>query len=137
LREYQEKVVETIGKNKEQKIHDDMAQDVLNDNPVTDHRIFVTNKGSTLCFDTLSGRYFLSDVDALKRAENTFNHQLLSEWSKSLNEFYSDIYLEPIAMGKDVGWTSDHMLELRFTAKLTNDNRPCVVIGYAMEPTII
>ena len=134
LKEYQEKVVETIGKNKEQKLRDDIAQDTLTRNPVEDRQVFVTDRGSTLCYDALSGRYFLSDVDNLKRIQNDFNHGLLSEWSKTLNELYSDIGLDPIEMGKDVGWTSDHMLDIRFTAKLCTNGKPCVVLNYIIEP---
>lgn len=134
LKEYQEKVVETIGKNKEQKIRDDIAQDTLNRNPIDNREIFVTDKGSTLCYDALSGRYFLSDVDLLKKVQNDFNHSLLTDWSKTLNEYYSDIGLEEINMGRDIGWTSDHMLELRFSAKLCSNGKPCVVINYAVEP---
>ena len=134
LKEYQEKVLETFGKNKELKVRDDIAQDKLNRNPVEKKEVFTQDRGQTLCYDSLSGRYFMSDVDVIKRKQNEYNHQLLTEWSKSLNEFYNDLGLESINMGNNVGWTSDCLLDIHFTAKLCSDGRPCVVLDYKVEP---
>ena len=70
LKNYQEKVVETIGKNKEQSVRDAMAKDAISKKQIQNSEVIITKKGDTLCFDVLSGRYFKSDIERIKRAEN-------------------------------------------------------------------
>ena len=135
LKEYQSKVVEVIGDKKEEKIRGEIAQDKLNANPVKNNAIIVTNDGSTLCYDSLSGRYFKSNIDKIKSVTNEFNRRLLSDMAISLNEFYDDIGLEPIEMGTHMGWTIEKgMVDLYFGAKLTPDGQPCAVLEHRKLP---
>ena len=60
LKEYQEKVVETIGEKKEQSIRDSVSKDKMVKNPVREV-ILTESGGNTICYDVLSGRYFKSD----------------------------------------------------------------------------
>ena len=62
LKEYQEKVVETIGEKKEQSIRDSVSKDKMVKNPVREV-ILTESGGNTICYDVLSGRYFKSDRD--------------------------------------------------------------------------
>lgn len=77
LKEYQEKVVEHIGEKKEQSVRDAIAKDKLNRDPVADRQVILTDKGSTLCYDAISGRYFKSDIDKIKKAVNDINKTCL------------------------------------------------------------
>ena len=61
LRDYQKKVVETIGEKKEQTIRDEIAKERLKREPVENKEVIITAKGDTLCFDAVSGRYFKSE----------------------------------------------------------------------------
>lgn len=134
LKEYQEKVVETIGKNKEQKIKDELAQDKLLAHPVNKHEIIHTSYGDTLCFDVYSGRYFTHDIEKLRRIQNDFNHDLMGVMWLPLNDLYYMIGLEEVKMGEDLGWTVDELLEFKFTSKLTDTGEPCLVIDYDLTP---
>jgi hypothetical protein len=135
FKEYQEKVVETIGKNKEIKIRDDIAQDKINANPVGDSTIIITGKGETLCYDTLSGRYFKSDVESIRRIQNELNHKMLTEMVISVNDLYYELKLDGVGFGKDTGWGVDQgMLDIHFSAKLTPDYQPCIVLSYSCPP---
>lgn len=135
LREYQDKVVEKIGEKKEQIIRDDISQDKINNNPVINNEIYITDKGNTLCYDVISGRYFKSDIDNLKRVENDLNRQMRSDMYISLNEFYYEIGLEPIGIGDDMGWNIDNgYIDLKFSSNLTNEGVPCLVIDYRIFP---
>src|SRR6188472_3891030 len=50
--EYKEKVAETIGKNKAQKVHDDIAQDRVNAHPTNKGgQVIVVGGGDVLCYD--------------------------------------------------------------------------------------
>lgn len=135
IKEYQSKVVEVIGENKELKIRDAIAQDRLDANPVTaNNLVHVANGGEVLFYDTVSGRYFKSDIETLRRAENTLNKELLNSSYVSLNEMYSEIGLDEVKLGDDMGWVPDNMLEFRFSARLASDNTPCVVLDYKIDP---
>lgn len=132
--EYQEKVKQTVGQNKEGKIRDEIAQDVLNRNPVDKLRIQRTARGDTLCFDILSGRYFFSDAEFIRQSQNEFNHQLLNEMNLCLNDFYGILGLDSIDLGEEVGWSVDKMLDIRFASKLASDGTPCLVLDYHVKP---
>ena len=135
LKEYQEKVIETIGEKKEQTVRDAIAKDRIDKNPVSSREVIITEKGNTLCYDAISGRYFKSDIDKLKKAEIELNRRMRDEMYISLNEFYYEIGLNPISIGDDLGWNIDHSyIELSFSSQLTDDGNPCLVIDYQVTP---
>lgn len=135
LKEYQEKVVETIGEKKEQSIKDAIAKDKLEQNPVTSREVIITDKGNTLCFDAVSGRYFKSDIEKLRKAINELNRRMRDEMYISLNEFYYEIGLSGISIGDDIGWNIDSgYIEPDFSSQLAEDGTPCLVIGYRVKP---
>ena len=135
LKDYQKKVVDTIGDKKEKEIQGSIVQDKLDQNPVSNSEIIITGKGDTLCFDTLSGRYFKSDIEKLKKIENELNSRLLREDYISLNDFYYDIGLNSTKQGNDLGWRVDRgLIEFNFTAKIADDDTPCIVLNYALAP---
>lgn len=135
LKDYQDKVVETIGKNKESLIKEEIVQDKLNANPVENNEVIITGNGEMLCYDDLSGRYFKSDVETLRRAMNDVNRDMRMNMWVLLNEWYNEIGLEGIALGDDIGWDVDRPLELEFTSKLTSKNEPCLVVEYFPLPS--
>lgn len=135
LKEYQEKVVETIGEKKEQAVRDAIAKDKIEKNPVVNHEIVFTGKGNTLFFDVTSGRYFMSDIDAVKKAVNELNRNMRDEMYVSLNEFYYEIGLDHISIGDELGWNIDTgYIEPEFSAQLAPDETPCVVISHSVPP---
>lgn len=135
LREYQKKVVETIGEKKEQCVRDAVAKERLEKSPVESKEVIITSKGDTLCFDVISGRYFKSDIDKLKKVENELNRQMRDEMYISLNEFYYEIGLDAVKMGDDLGWNiNDGYIDLAFSSQLATDGTPCLVIDYGYGP---
>lgn len=135
LKEYQGKVIETIGAKKEQSVRDTIAKDRIDRDPVSSREVIITEKGDTLCYDSISGRYFKSDIDKLKKAENELNRKMRDEMYVSLNEFYCEIGLNPTSIGDDLGWNIDHgYIDLRFSSQLADDGNPCLVIDYEVNP---
>lgn len=135
FKEYQSKVVETIGKNKELKVRDDVMADTIKLNPVGDSQVIFTGKGETLFYDQMSGRYFKNDIEKIRKVQNKLNKDLISEDFVSLNDFYFEIGLAPIKLGEDMGWYLDHgMLEIRFSAQLTENEEPCIALEYELVP---
>lgn len=135
LKDYQEKVIETIGEKKEQTVRDAVAKERIERDPVENKEVIITGRGNTLCYDTVSGRYFNSDVDKLKKVENDLNRTMRDEMYISLNDFYFEIGLENIKVGDDLGWNiDDGYINLCFSAQLTKDNTPCLVMDYQVGP---
>jgi len=135
LKDYQEKVIEVIGEKKEQGIRDSIAKDKIKKNPVEDTNVIITNKGNTLCYDVISGRYFRFDIDKIKKIENNLYRQLLDERFLSLNDFYFEIGLDNISLGDELGWNiDDGKFGLYFTSQLTHNDEPCLVINYSVAP---
>lgn len=135
LNEYREKVVETIGEKKERVVRDAVSKEKIEKDPVTKKEVIVTEKGNTLCYDAISGRYFKSDIDLIKRAVNELNRQMLSDGYISLNEFYDELGLEHIQLGYDLGWKIDKgMIDIDFSSHLASDGTPCIVVNYSIAP---
>ena len=135
LKEYQAKVVETIGKNKERAIKDDIAKDKITKNPVSDKEIVITSFGDTLCYDALSGRYFKSDIEKIRQVLNKLSRDLMTEMFIDLNSVYSDLGLKETKMGDMVGWhIDDGLIEADFSSQLTENGTPCLVLDFVTEP---
>lgn len=134
FREYRDKVVEHIGDKKETKIHDDVMQDAVRRNPVSESQVIVTGGGRSLFQDNYSKTYFESDYESVRRAVNDINEQIFGHDYASLNDFYNRLSVPGSVVGDEVGWTHDNKLEVRYSAVLTNDGRPCVVLDYHKNP---
>lgn len=135
LIEYRDKVVETIGEKKEQSVRDAIAKDHVEKNPVTNNEVIITDRGYTLCYDKLSGRYFYSDIEKIKKAANELNRQMLNDMYVSLNELYYELGLEGTKLGEQMGWNIDRgLIDLKFSATVSADDRPCIVLDYRIPP---
>lgn len=135
LKEYQEKVVETIGEKKERDIRDSIAKDKVEQNPVVQKEIIITEKGDTLCFDTLSGRYFKSNRDQINKAVNELNRRMRDDMFISLNEFYYEIGMDGTKLGDVLGWNIDRgYIDIDYSSHLANGETPCLVLDYRIVP---
>lgn len=130
---YHEKVAEVLGEERAKEVDDAVKDQQLKDHPVSKQPV-VVGDGEVLCFDTLSSRYFMSDMNSLERIENLMNKQLLDEMWVSLNEFYYHIGLDPMNLGEELGWDTDHMIHLKFGSRLSDSGKPCLVVDYENEP---
>ena len=135
INEYKDAVIDKLGEKKEQTIRDKVAEEKMKKNPVSSSEVFITEKGNTLCYDTISGRYFKSDIDRIKRAENAINKQLLDEMYVSLNDLYDELDLDHTKLGDELGWKiDDGLVELYFSSQLADDGTPCVVMDFTRAP---
>lgn len=136
LTEYKEKVIETIGEKKEAKIKESIDKDRIDKNPVSTKEVIITGGGDSLCYDTISGRYFKSDINKLKKAENELNARLISQDYISLNEFYYEIGLRATDLGNELGWNmgKDGLISFHFTSQIADDGTPCLVVDYHVAP---
>ena len=130
--EYREKVVEKLGERKEAEARAELAQERIT--RAGDSTLVIEAATDVLCFEEFTGRYFVSNVEKIRRAENDINHQILNENYASLSDFYKAVGLEPTKYSDEVGWKDNRMIEVRFNSALSPDNRPCLAIDYSVEP---
>lgn len=132
---YRDKIIDTIGEKKEKEVREKIAQDEVDKNKVSNNGIVVTSKGNTLCRDAISGRYFRSDIDKIKKIVNELNRQMIYQNYISLNDFYYELGLDPVKNGSALGWNLDSgLIELDFSTCLAENDEPCVVIDYLVGP---
>lgn len=135
LKDYQGKVIEMFGEKKNEAVKDAVAKDKIEKNPVVTREIIITEKGNTLCYDAISGRYFKSDIEKIKKAECELNRQMLDDMYVSLNDFYYEIGLDSVKLGDELGWNVDSgYIDLSFSSQLASDGTPCLVIDYSVAP---
>lgn len=132
--EYRAKNLEKLGKKKEQDLRDEIAQDRLNRNPVDKSVMIYTDKGHTWCYDMWTDRYFLGDLESLRKAMNDFNQMVINQTYASLTDFYQMIGLPSTRMSDDVGWDTDKLMELSFTGTIREDGTPCIAMDFLNPP---
>ena len=135
--EYKEKVVETIGDEKEKVVREKVSEERIKKNPITKNEIIMTDYGDTQFYETLSGRYFKSDIEQIKKVVNYLNKDMLQDMfgTISLNEFYDELELERIDLGDELGWRVDKgLIEIDFTSKIADNGKPCIVLDYINAP---
>ena len=131
--EYKEKVVETIGDEKEKVVREKVSEERIKKNPITKNEIIMTDYGDTQFYETLSGRYFKSDIEQIKKVVNYLNKDMFG--TISLNEFYDELELERIDLGDELGWRVDKgLIEIDFTSKIADNGKPCIVLDYINAP---
>lgn len=132
---YRDKVVETLGEKKEKEVRDKISQDEIDRKPISSSQVIITPKGNTLFMDSITGRYFRSDLDSIKKAVIELNMEISHQNYISLNEFYSNIGLDRISNGDNLGWNIDNgYVEIDYSTCLADNDEPCIVIDYISQP---
>lgn len=132
LQEYKERVIEKIGPGKAQDIQDEIAQKRVENEPI--HSDVIVLGGEVLCFDLHSGRYFHSTHEAIKRAENKINHELVHFSAASLSEFYDELGVSATTYSDMVGWDVGNQMEVKISTVMSPDSRPCLAIDFNPYP---
>lgn len=139
LSTYKDKVIETIGEKNEKAIRDKIAQDNVDEDKKEgkDKSVIVIDNGDTLCKDALSGRYFKSSLENIKKAVNELNRQMTYENYVSLSDYYDKIGLDKTNSSDYTGWNLDNgLIELDISTCLSENDQPCIVIGFEKLPVI-
>lgn len=132
--EFREKAVESLGPKKTQEVYDNVARERMVSDPASKSEIVVMASGKQLCYESYSGRYFESDIETIRKAQNDMNTRILNEMYVSLNDFFDAIGLTTNSAGEELGFSIDNQIDVQFSAMLTDDQRPCICIGYSQTP---
>lgn len=133
LKDYKDTLISKKGEKEEKEIHDAIMEDrVRKINP--DEVAINTGMGTTVCYDTLTGRSFLSSMNAIKTAVAEAQGQLYGDLRLSLNEWYDFLRLDHVGIGNEMGWSSDEPIKLIYTSMLTSNGTPVLVMDYETPP---
>jgi len=128
--EYRDKVIEEFGARKDQSIRDKVAADRVKDKPPSEQTVLMSGPGNVLCCELHTGRYFISDMESLRRAQNDINAKILKHDYATLDDLYYILGLKTTSTSGNLGWTSGRQLEMSYSTMLTEDNRPCITFEY-------
>lgn len=137
LRTYRDKVLETVGEDKEREIRQKAA---IEQQRIPEPQTLVVSSaaGQLKCFDSLSGRYFVSTKNEIDKAVNEFNRQLRDDMRISLNDWYDLIGLDTNKLGDMLGWDIERgYVETCYASRLDEDGLPCLVVNYVEPPHYI
>lgn len=141
--DYRNSVVETIGEKKEKTVRDKVSEKQVKENPVNKTEVIVTGRGQTLFFDPLSHRYFYSDMEKIKRAENRLNKDIICDPFESgvtVNDFYAEIGIPGTATGDSLGWKrANYLIDIYPSAQMAeegteHEGQPCIVLNHYNPP---
>lgn len=129
--EYKEKVVEQIGKGKEQKIRDELTQEkVAKDTSLGQKEVLVLGSGHVLCCELFTRRYFRSDMETLRKAKNDINARIVQEAYITLDDFYDVLGIPHTSHSGNIGWDSNRLMDLEFSTVLSENGEPCLAFDY-------
>ena len=134
FREYKAKVIEHITPQKAQKIDDEIMEERIRRNPPSTETIIIAG-GDQLCYESLTGRYFKSDAEKIRRAALDVDACILNDdMYASANEFFRLLGLDSCTIGSEMGWTIECRLKVVLSSHKTDDDQTALAIGYEKLP---
>lgn len=135
FRDYKAKVLEHVTAQKAQKIDEELMEEKIRKNPPRTEQIVISGGGDQLCYESLTGRYFKSNAEKIKRAAQDIDARILqSDMYASLNEFWRELGLDPTSIGEELGFTIECRLKVVLSAHISENQDPCLAIGYEKMP---
>lgn len=127
--EYRAKVASEFGKHKEQVLRDEIVRDKVDQNP-SGKSVIIAGDGNVLSYELYTGRYFMSSMETLRKAQNDINSAIVNNLYVTLDSFYDILGLPHTSTSGELGWDSDRLMELEFSTVLSEDGKPCLAFNY-------
>lgn len=139
LKEYQTKVIETIGPKKEKQIQNSINQDCVDNNPLSKNKVTIVDSGAeTLFYDKPSGRYFKMDRHTLEtKVQTNINKKLDSWYYLDANEWYDELNLPHVEDGDKKGFCKEQgFLDISewYDYVSADNGDPCIMLDYQFYP---
>ena len=140
LQEYQKKVIERIGVNKERAIHEEVVKEISDrQSPVVAYSqgvadVIDTGHGATLFYDVPGDRYFKSDINYLKTQVNDLNREVRTEMYFDWNEIMYRWGLPAMRFGEDRIFTNEHPFNPDFVPEIMENGQTRIIISYDLIP---
>lgn len=137
--ELEQKIKELDGEKHLQKLKEEIDADRVRNDPPVEDRIISTGYGMHLCYEPISGRYFYSNIERIKRAVIVCRDYLQKDGYLALNDWFNEINLD--STEQCLCWTANTIEEINdfdisFSSQLTPEGTPVLVIRYDVNPTM-
>ena len=143
LQEYQKKVIERIGKNKEREVYDETLKEVANRQGSSSMvysdggmagEVIDTGHGNTLFYDVPGQIYFKSDINYIRSKVNDLNAEVRTEMYFDWNEIYYRWGLPMRKYGTEMIFDVDHPLELKLDPEMMENGQVRILLDYELYP---
>lgn len=140
FREYKNKVIETMGEEKEKTIQEEADKKIFDKSENTSTEISLASFGDFPCYDKYSKSVFWSTKEKIGAIINKLNFQMLNENYISLSDYCFEFGLDiDDVVGDQFGWNvNDGYLEPVFsTIELNNEyvhGRPVLLVKLNRDP---
>lgn len=141
LQEYQETTREIVGERKAKEIQASIDEKNVAKTYKGGNQVIIVDKGESLFFEPLSGRYFKSNWNDIAKAANELNSEALGNMSGqiTLNDWFTKLGLEDTDVGDILGWNIEDgpksLIDIEISSHITKDNIPCGAISYRNRPS--
>lgn len=136
-KDYKKKVNELYGEDADSNIRTEIVKGKYDENlipPIED--------GKRLYYDYYSGRYFEASPYEVQKAEYNLNRSLTLSDCAYLNEWYSNLGLDPIDHGYDFGWVTYKNMDMywqmwvdfKHEKVVMDDGLECIIISFEQDP---
>lgn len=137
--ELEDKIKELDGEKHLKKIREEIDADRVKKDPPVQDRIIDTGLGMHLCYEPITGRYFYSNIERIKRAVIVCRDYLQKDGYLALNDWFNALDLD--TTDQNLCWTADNLEEVNdfdisFSSQLTSESVPVLVIRYDVNPSI-
>lgn len=137
--ELENKIKELDGEKHLTKLREEIDADRVMNNPPIQDQIINTGLGMHLCLEPISGRYFYSNIERIKRAVINCRDMLQKYGYLSLNDWYNELNLDTTE--QQLCWSVSSIEEVNSfdistSSQLTPDGIPVLVIRYDINPTM-
>lgn len=141
-KEFKDKVIETVGEKKVNKMENEIMQDKVVSNPEPDEEnITYTGDGEQLIYDAWNGRYFKSSQQEIDKKINMLNKRMCrTKDACTANDLYEILGLPPVDKGDDFGWyynqdCDDGDVTVHYYPVFSSRQTPC--IGMKINPVLL
>ena len=136
--EFEEKVKELYGDKQVKKIKDEIDADRIKNNPPVESEIIHTGYGMHLCYEPITGRYFYSNIERIKRALIDCKAQLQADGYLGFNDWNCALGLDSVDL-PNLCWLAEskadvNEFEVTFSSQITPEGTPCLAIHYSVNP---
>ena len=137
LRRLEKKVVEEIGPEKAQELHDKANEELAQMVPPRPEDIKCTGKGNVLFFEKMTGQWFRSSLAAVKNDAADYNAYVTSNCWADFNDWLDCLGIERANLAEIVGYNLDHKLILKISdSHKGSDGELYHIIDYVEAPVL-
>lgn len=139
LKDYQAEVVKELGEKKENALRDKLAESHMQQTPVNDKTVIISDPEKPWVCDTTTGCFFRMNYEKLRRVIAEANLELLKRDYISISDLYEMMEIQlPPGDWFMLGWNArSGEIDPHFTSairEINGETVPCMVMEYRVKP---